>query len=630
MFFTLMNQLFAFISTFSTDRKTKQLSLVERLNHYSEQIVYELNETENRDPLFGSFYFPHTHGVSNSNKTIFFENAASDCFLFNGNIDGSDLVDRQIGANCTNSMPIAQHLMQLMLSQGGSFISAMSGSLAYMGYDSRKRTLHVGKDPFNTQSIYWISAYGGVLISTDLRFLSLMADKPLSLSEKGLASWLSGFPNPAISLFNEVGVLPSGSRLEIDSELHQKVTKFWDIDPSHKIILPSQQAYSEHFHSLLHDSVKTACRSEQSSVVSQMSGGLDSTSVTSLAAEILAKQNKRILPLSHLYSQADTCNESGLISDMLHFLNINDALKMDVDGAENRDFLSLYPTALESPGTVLSPRYVKELAMVKASGADVLLSGNGGDEMCWGHSVAYTQRLREGDFSVIVEVIKACTAIGMSRKQAIKSLFVKPFLPDLLLRVLGRKKTGDITEGFPAWLSPKAKELAQYETQIDNPFSFQQNPVGFNRYQSLKTTATYNAVKSYQQLSQQFGVDVRHPFFNKAIAQFSFAIPDKQLIQGPYPKWLLRHSMDTKLPKSVCWNIKKITFDQHFGNLVRENADAIRGLFKHSRMAEMELVNEALLLAEFERLLADKNYPLHVDLLYAILTYSWLNTHFPE
>lgn len=45
---------------------------------------------------------------------------------------------------------------------------------------------------------------------------------------------------------------------------------------------------------------------------------------------------------------------------------------------------------------------------------------------------------------------------------------------------------------------------------------------------------------------------------------------------------------------------------------------------------ELGLIERDTLLAEFERVVSDKSYPLHVDLLYAILTYSWLNSHFPE
>jgi len=45
----------------------------------------------------------------------------------------------------------------------------------------------VGKDPFNTASVYCVKLlWDGVLVSTDLGFLALMADTPhLACLEKG-------------------------------------------------------------------------------------------------------------------------------------------------------------------------------------------------------------------------------------------------------------------------------------------------------------------------------------------------------------------------------------------------------------------------------------------------------------
>jgi asparagine synthase (glutamine-hydrolysing) len=303
---------------------------------------------------------------------------------------------------------------------------------------------------------------------------------------------------------------------------------------------------------------------------------------------------------------------------------------MPVDEGEDRDFLALYPSELESPGTVLSPRYVKELALVKQSGADVLLTGNGGDEMCWGHSAAYTQRLKQGDWRVVTEVLKACGDVRMSKRHVLSNLFVKPFVPEIVLKMLTLNKKSPLQHSVPIWLTEKATSLTVEETQVHNPFDKQKDPVGYNRYHSLKTTSTYNAVRSYEKVAQQFDIDVRHPFFNKQLAEFTFAIPDKQLIQGPFPKWLLRHSMQGHLPESVCWNLKKTTFDQHFGNLVRENASQIREVLQDERLADMGLVNQSLLLAEFDRVVTSPFASVQVDLLYAILTFSWLKTHFPQ
>ena len=625
-----MKQLFAYLTNSTLDAQNKRQWLQTQMLQSDVPIVSEIFNTQNPDLILGSFYFAQHSDLTDSFKKDFYENEKGDCVICYGNIDHKQKQGSQADQNSIDKVQCAPTLVQLLEKYGGNFIAQVRGSAVYMAWDHKNSLLHVGKDPFNPVTLYWRRMQDGLLITTDLRFLRLLSPQPITLSESGLASWLSGYPNPAISLFNELEVLESGMRLEINNPSSVNKQCFWDINPASKVVFPKQEDYNAQFHALLLDSVRIACQTDKQTLVSQMSGGLDSTSITSLANRLTTDQGKQLLPLSHLYSQAEHCDESVLIQDMLEYLNAENSLQLTVDSAQDRNFLTLYPTALDSPATVLSPRYIHELTTVKNSGADVLLSGNGGDEICWGHSVAYTQRLREGDFAVLKEVSKACQLVGMSRKTTMLNLFVKPFIPAMLLNLLGAKPSNPKMANMPAWLSPKAQALAIEQTQVVNPFDQRKDPVGYNRYHSLKTTATYNSMRSYQQLSERFAIDVRHPFFNTALAEFSFAVPAKQLIQGPYPKWLLRHSMAHQLPASVCWNVKKVTFDQHFGNLVRENANAIRPLFKHNTLSDLGLIERGALLAEFERVVSDKSYPLHVDLLYAILTYSWLNSHFSE
>lgn len=538
--------------------------------------------------------------------------------------------DSSESQNCTVSGKIAQKMCDKFAKCGTSIFSELEENFLLIGSKSNENSIHIATSPLGSRSIYWIEYDGLTFVTTELELLNFIFDGALRLSERGLASWLSGYPNPAISLFDNVNVLPIGHRLELSANRRPRIVKFWDIDPEHKISCQTQFEYSEQFFEIFQSSVKLACHTDRQKIVSQMSGGLDSTSVTALAKKHVERLEKEVVPLSHLYQQAEQCDESQLVEDMLSTLSCKESLKMTVDRGDDRNFLNLYPSHIESPGTVLSPRYHKELALVADSGADVLLTGNGGDEMCWGHSSAYTDRLKKGEVSVIKEVLKACHLVGMSKRQAIKNLFVKPFLPALFFKLMSDNKVGGNSAHVPIWLTDKAVSLALEETKIDNPFDERKDPVGYNRYQSLKTTSTYNAVHSYEKVAQQYGVDVRHPFFNPKLAEFTFAIPAKQLIQGPYPKWLLRHTMQDYLPQSVCWNLNKTTFDQHFGNLVRENATELRDILQDNRLADMGLVNPAMLLAEFDRVVSDPSLPVQVDLLYAILTFSWLNTHFPQ
>ena len=85
--------------------------------------------------------------------------------------------------------------------------------------------------------------------------------------------------------------------------------------------------------------------------------------------------------------------------------------------------------------------------------------------------------------------------------------------------------------------------------------------------------------------------------------------------------------MDKILPDRVCWDMQKVTFDNHFGQLVKDNARPLRELLTDTRLQEMGLLDNARLLDAFDKTVNGSVAHVHVDLLYAILTQRWIQQH---
>lgn len=510
-------------------------------------------------------------------------------------------------------------------SKPAAISNAITGPHTVFTWHNKEKRLYASRDPLNQHALYYGKVGGVTVISSEASFIArLMPTKP-TLNTTALSCWLAGQPNPALCLYNEINTLPIGASISVNPNGSLTEHSFWDIDPHYKLDHSSDDAYRDEFLDLLRQCVTSHIHPSDALVVSQMSGGMDSTSITALANEML-KSPRTCKALSHLYSHSESCDESDNIKAMYDKLKLVDPIQITVDAGAHRDFLSLYPTDYDSPGTVLSPRYHQECEIIQAAGGHRLLTGNGGDEMCWGHASAYTERLFKGELGVIGEVMKACKQTGMARWPVARSLFVKPMIPHWLLNTAYSLK-GYSPSDIPAWLTPKAAQAATDASNITNPFNKRKQPVGYARYQALKTTSTYNSVRSYQKVGWQYGVDVAHPFFDERMAQFSFAVPGKQLIRGPYPKWLLRNAMQNHLPDSVCWNVKKVTFDNHFGQLVKDNAEPLRELLKDTRLESLGLVDNKVLLSAFDAAVGGNGVSVHVDLLYAILTQRWIQQH---
>lgn len=518
-------------------------------------------------------------------------------------------------------------IQQLYRMHGEQHMQRLRGNFCYVLWDEEKQELHAAIDPFSARNLFYLQVGGLFYIASDARLLALHPRVSVTANRRALAQWLRGQPDPFVSMFNEMGMLPGGHRLRLTRNNDVHTARFWDIDPDHEIRYSTTPEYTAHFLELLSTSVRNRMQSRSGTIFSQMSGGMDSTSITALAITLARDNQQQLHTVSHCYRNTASCDELEKIQHMVQHLQLRNTHYVELDGFADLSFRALYPSDFDNPGIVHSPKYQQELSLIQDSGADVLLTGNGGDEACWGHSASYRARLLRGELGVIAEVVSACGELNEPIARSLRNIFLRPLATDFLstlYHMAGRIPRPHAEH--PPWLAKQAVQALEQESAY-NPYSASFSPAKHARYASIRTTSTYNSMRSYQKVANHYGVDVRHPFFDPALVEFSFAVPEKLLIQGIYPKWLLRKTMEPYLPAEVCWNRHKVIFDQHFANLLRRNAAEIRQLLSHTALQDLGLVNNAILLSKFDAVANDPAGQLNVDLLYAILTQSWFQQH---
>lgn len=546
------------------------------------------------------------------------KNHSTSPFIGNCNLD-----------NENENESVEQILLTAYEKFGAAGFSKIKGNFHTVFWHESSQKLCAAIDTFSSRSLFYVKSGGALYIASDAKTLAKVTNVSITINKLAVSQWLSGRPDPNISMFNEIARLPAGHFLEYSEAHGIKITKFWDVDPNFSITYNNTEDYKAHFLELLQSSVANRLTinpsAKNTAVFCQMSGGMDSTSVTALAKQLLDKKSAHLHTLSHRYKNTKSCDESTNIQNMISTLGLQHQHYIELDEFESNSFAQLYPTDFDNPGVVLSPKYHQELALMKNLGASVLLTGNGGDETCWGHSASYRSRLFKGEVGVISEVIDACKQLDEPVARSLYKLFMPNGIQTLIK--LARNKSVNANE-CPPWLSKQAFDFVTDESKrFINPFSATFDPAKHARYHGLKTTSTYNSMRSYQKVASDYGVDVRHPFFDIDVVKFSFAIPEKLLIQGVYPKWLLRHTMQEHLPDSVCWNKHKVVFDHHFANLVRNNETELRQLLSHEGLQDLGLLDNSILLREFDAVVSNPNGYLNVDMLYAILTQLWFQTH---
>lgn len=498
------------------------------------------------------------------------------------------------------------------------------GDFAFVLWDAARQRLVAACDPMGMRTLcHARRGTAWALASTPTLLLALLAETP-RVDRLGLAGWLVGRPLPDASVLADIEMLPAGHVLTIDPQ-GARVRPFWQLDPNRTLRYPGIAPYAEHLHELLGRCVADRLPAGADTVAAQLSGGMDSTSVSALAAARLPDPAHTLLAVSHLYTADSRCDERDLIEHTAQHLGIRRHLLLPVSRYTEVPYPELYPPTLDSPGCVLSPRYLDELRQVRDQGARVLLTGSGGDEMTWGHSLSYSERLRRGDLGVLGEVLRGSRELGLPMLRTVLNLFVQPLVPDAARR-LRRRLAG--RSPWPDWMpADTARELNLHDALYADPPRRFRNRALQARLVALTHSSTYHSVRSYQAAGERTGVDVRHPFFDRRLAEFSFAIPDDLWLRERYPKWLLRKAMDGRLPDSVNWNRNKVVFDHFFAGLIKDQRERVRAILSHPGLQALGLVDNARLLAAFDAAL-DRDPPtVTVDLLHALMTQLWFQRH---
>lgn len=507
---------------------------------------------------------------------------------------------------------------------GDDCAAHLHGECAFVIWDARRRRLLAAGDALGVRLLHYARRGDTwAVASTAEQVLALLGEAP-RLDRLALAAWLVGRPLPARAVLADVSVLPAGHVLTL-AQGRLQTRPFWELDPHATLHYARAADYHEHLRDLLGRCVADRLAEAGGLTACQLSGGMDSSSIAALAAGLLDDPGERLLAVSHVYRAGARWDERGLIAQTATRLGLRRHLLLPAESYAGLAYPALYPPDLDSPGTVVSPRYLDELRLVRDQGARVLLTGSGGDEMTWGHSLSYGGRLRRGEFGVVAEVWRGARAHGLTPWRTLRELFVQPLLPEPLRR-LHRRLQGRTP--WPAWMPNRTALALDLEQRLFcAPRAHFADRARAARHAALTHSATFHAVRSYQAAGRRVGVDVRHPFFDRRVAEFSFAIPDDLWLRDGYPKWLVRKAMDGLLPDDVNWNRHKVVFDHYFAALIRDQRDTVRRVLSHPALQELGLVDNAALLAAFDAAL-DRDPPtVTVELLHALMAQIWVQRH---
>jgi asparagine synthase (glutamine-hydrolysing) len=287
---------------------------------------------------------------------------------------------------------------------GPSFVSRLNGMFALAIWDGRSRELLLARDRYGIKPLYTTQIGEIFLFGSEIKSLLAHPDFRVELSAPHLLEYFT-FQNIFSdgTLFRGVTLLPPGHTLTVrfdGSEPERR--RYWDFHFAEENGGTSDEEYEEELDRLFRQAVERQLVSDVP-VGAYLSGGMDSGSVTAIAASALPH-------LSTFTGGFDLTSASGMElgwderskAEAMSYLFKTEQYETVLKAGDMERCLPALAWHLEDPRVGQSyPNYY--IARLASRFVKVALSGSGGDELFAGYPWRYYRAVVNDDFDHYVE-----------------------------------------------------------------------------------------------------------------------------------------------------------------------------------------------------------------------------------
>jgi len=472
----------------------------------------------------------------------------------------------------SNAQGCAQVIARTYLEKGMHFLDNLAGRFTIVLFDHQRQELVLCLDRMGQQHLYYAKTDGGAVFAS--RADSVVGHPSVSkrIDNQGIYDYLyfHAMPSPG-SIYTGVNKLENGQYL-VFSNGTMKAYQYWKpvfIDESHDTI----DSMSEEMLSIIERSVARCVTGsvDSSSVGAFLSGGLDSSTVSGILSKVL-NGNARTFSIGFDVKAYDEIEYARIASR--HFTTEQYEYYVTPENVISE--ISDIAKYLDEPfgnSSVLPAYFCAKMA--KEKGIDVLLAGDGGDEIFAGNERYAKQKVFE-------------------RYNNVPSLFRGLLLEPLLLHnpVLKRLPVlskihsyirqaklplPDRLEDYNYLHRHAASEIFSYDfiSDIDqelpinllrDSYNLPNNANSLNRmlWMDWKKTLHDNDLVKVNRMCEMNGVNVHYPLLDDELVSFSTRIPSTIKLKNGKLRWFYKEAIKGFLPQEIIRK-KKHGFGLPFG-----------------------------------------------------------------
>lgn len=434
---------------------------------------------------------------------------------------------------------------------GEDCVCKFNGMWAFAIYDKEKEIIFCSRDRFGVKPFYYTQVKDKFVFGSEIKQLiefygDRYVNKDILLDY--LVIGLEEHTNK--TFFENIYKLEQSHNLIYDLKTNDfEIKRYYDIEFKDKLNRLDEKDSINFLSEKLEDSINLRLRSDVK-VGTCLSGGLDSSSIASIASKkYFEKTNKKFIAI-HAKSIEDKTDESFYAKEVAQFCNLDIEIvepKLEEITKYIDEVIYTQEEPFGSPSIFMQYFVMKKAREI---GCTVMLDGQGGDETLLGYERYYPAYLLGlNSFDMIKGFFSSSKNSKLSLKQLIQYFI---YFTNTKIRLMHlKKKNNFIKSKYFDFLNINIiKENSKNYLDIFN----------LQKIEILKTQMPH-LLKYEDKNSMRNSIETRLPFVDYAFLETALSLKNKLKIQDGWTKYILRKAVENILPKNIVWRKNKFGFE---------------------------------------------------------------------
>jgi asparagine synthase (glutamine-hydrolysing) len=527
---------------------------------------------------------------------------AGNWITYNGEIYNYIELRHELGAENFQTTSDTEVVLHAYRKWGADCVNHLRGMFAFALWDEGKQELFCARDRFGIKPFNYVVVGDTFYFASEVKALLPFVER-IETDLEGFKDYLAfQFCLAGKTLFKNVYELLPGHTLRVANgsiEVKRYWEVYYDLDFDH-----TPKYFEERLRALLPESVDLHLRADVP-VGTYLSGGLDSSSIASLASQ---HTNGDFAGFTGKFSFSEDYDESRYARELAEWRGFS-LYEIDITASDFIENIRKviyhldYPVA--GPGSF--PQYM--VSQLAAQHRKVVLGGQGGDEIFGGYTrylIAYFEQciksaidgtINNGNFIVTYEsIIPNLTALH-NYKPMLQEFWREGLFEDMDKRYFRLINRAPLLQDEIRW-----NLLGDYSPFETFQSIFNGNNVGKESYFDRMTHFDFKTLlpallQVEDRVSMAHGLESRVPFLDHPLVEFAATMPADVKFKDGTMKQVLKDAMRPVLPDVIVDRKDKMGFPTPLTEWIKgEASEFVREVFSTTRAQERDLVNNQLVL----------------------------------